>query len=302
MSRARPVLPGAVLFNTRRVHKRQFLLRPSKELSQLLAYIIAVYAERHEILLHALCVMSNHWHNALTDPLGHIVDFERDVHSCIARAVNALHRESESLWAREQSCRVECAAPDDALDKIAYIMANPVSAGLVAHGKNWPGLRLAWGMKPQTIKRPEFFFRSEDEGGSWPDEVTLTLHRPTGFKDLDDDELSAKMRDLVEQREKQARDELRADGKHFIGRRRVLRQSRHAHACSAEPRGTLKPRVAARSKDARLALLRRNAAWLKAYEDAKQRFLAGDRVVRFPYGTWKLRRYYRCLCDPPPVA
>ena len=300
MSRARPVLPGAVLFNTRRVHKRQFLLRPSKELSQLLAYIIAVYAERHDILLHALCVMSNHWHNALTDPRGHIVDFERDVHACIARAVNAMHNDSEGFWAKEQSCRVECAEPEDALDKIVYTMANPVEAGLVAHGDDWPGLRRAWGMKPLTIKRPEFFFRGEGDGGSWPEEVTLQLHRPPGFDHLDDDELAAALSDLIEDREQKARDTIRKAGKNFIGRRLVQRQSRYAYACSDEPRGSLKPRVSARSKWARIEALQRSEAWLEAYEDAKQRFLAGDRDARFPYGTWKLRRYYRCLCDPPP--
>ena len=110
------------------------------------------------------------------------------------------------------------------------------------------------------------------------------------------------MRALVEDGEQKARDALRADGKRFIGRRRILRQSRHAYASSEEPRGTLKPTLSARSWWARIELLRRNDAWLEAYEDAKQRFFAGDRNARFPYGTWKLRRYYRCLCDPPPFA
>jgi putative transposase len=291
-----------VLFNTRRVHKRQFLLRPSVELNQLLAYIIAVYAERHDILLHALCVMSNHWHNALSDPLGQIVDFERDVHSCIARAVNRLHNESESLWAKEQSCRVTCAEPDDALDKIAYTLANPVEAGLVAHGDTWPGLRLAWTSKPLTIKRPDFFFRGEEKGGNWPEQVTLKLHRPPGFDHLSDDALTAAMSDLVEQRERKAQDERRKDGKRFIGRRHILRQSRHAYASSNEPRGTLKPTISARSRWARVELLRRSDDWLEAYEDAKHRFVTGDRDVRFPFGTWKLHRYYGCLCHPPPAS
>ena len=157
-------------------------------------------------------------------------------------------------------------------------------------------------MKPMIIKRPAIFFRGIDDGGSWPDEVTLKVHRPPGFDQLDDAELAARIRALVEDREQKARDAACADGKRFIGSRRVRRQSRYAYACSDEPRGTLKPRISAASKWARVELLRRNDAWLEAYEDAKQRFHAGDRSVRFPYGTWKLRRYYRCLCDPPPVA
>lgn len=34
MSKARPIYPGAVLFTTRRTHKRQLLLRPSDEVNQ----------------------------------------------------------------------------------------------------------------------------------------------------------------------------------------------------------------------------------------------------------------------------
>jgi hypothetical protein len=74
----------------------------------------------------------------------------------------------------------------------------------------------------------------------------------------------------------------------------VLRQSRYAYACSSEPRGALNPSVSARSRWACLELLRRNDARLEA--DAKQRFLDGDRSVRFPSGTWKLRRY---ITAPP---
>ena len=84
MSKARPIYPGAVLFSTRRTHKRQFLLRPSDEVNNAILYIIAVLAMRHRMLLHALCVMSNHKHDVSTDELGHIVEFERECHALIA--------------------------------------------------------------------------------------------------------------------------------------------------------------------------------------------------------------------------
>ena len=63
MSRARPVFPGTTLFTTRRCHRRQFLLRPSRKVNQVIEYIVAVLAARYGILLHCLCVLSNHMHD-----------------------------------------------------------------------------------------------------------------------------------------------------------------------------------------------------------------------------------------------
>jgi hypothetical protein len=51
MSKPRPVYPGAVLFLTRRVHKRQLLLLPDRRLNQLIVYIVAVLVERYQVLL-----------------------------------------------------------------------------------------------------------------------------------------------------------------------------------------------------------------------------------------------------------
>lgn len=300
--KARPVYPGAMLFISRRVHKRQFLLRPSEELNQLVEYIIAVTAERHGIRLYSICVMSNHWHAMLSDPEGRIVDFERDCHSFIARAVNTLYGESESLWSSEQTSRVHCAEPHDTLGKVVYTMANPVEAGLVAHGKNWPGIRRAWPMRAKVIERPKVFFRGEDEGGGWPKQAQLSCHRPPGFETYSDEDLAALLRDAIEDRERIARDKLRKAGRSFLGRKRCRSQRRYDAPATREERSDIRPTVAAKSKWTRIERLRQNRAWLEAYEAAKERFRAGDRSARFPYGTWKLRVYYGCLVDPPPPA
>jgi putative transposase len=301
ISQPRPVYPGATLFVTRRIHKRQLLLRPDPRLNQLLEYILAVLTERYGILMHAVCVMSNHWHSVISDPLGTIVEFERDAHALIARALNAMHGEGESLWAREPSCRLTCLEPDDVLDKIVYTLANPVEAGLVAYGKSWPGLRRSWPDRPRTIKRPEGFFRDEEAGGEWPEYATLTLHRPPGFDHLPDEELAAMLRDQLDKREAALREAAQKAGKRFLGRRAVLRQSRKAYPVSFEERFRARPKVAGRSRWARLERRRQDRAWLAAYQEARERLRAGEPRVCFPYGTWKLRIYYHVPCDDPPV-
>ncbi len=110
---------------TRRARRRTFLLRPSKRTNKIVAYVVAVVAARRNIQLHALVVMSNHWHVCLTDPDGAVVDFQRDCRQFIARAVNAYHGEFENLWSCGSPSRVECERADDLIERIAHTMANP---------------------------------------------------------------------------------------------------------------------------------------------------------------------------------
>jgi len=301
MSRARPIYPGAVLFTTRRTHKRQLLLRPSEKVNEAILYIIAVLAKRYEIRLHALCVMSNHKHDVSTDRLGRAVEFDRDCHALITRAINSLHREVESLWSREPTCRVTCVEAGDVVDKIAYTMANPVEAGLVTHGRSWPGIRLAWPMRFRTIRRPAFF-RAAEVGGTWPDEATLEFDRPPSYEHLSDDELAALIHEQIEQRERDARTAVRSANRRFLGRRNVLRQPRTSYPTSDEKRFSLRPTIACKSKWTRIAHVQQYKAWLERYRTALDRLRAGESDVRFPYGTWKMRVYYAFACDPPPDA
>jgi putative transposase len=302
VSKARPVYPGAVVFTTRRIHKRQLLLRPDERLNQLVEYLLAVLTMRYGIRLHAVCVMSNHMHDVATDADGQIVEFRRDLHALLARALNAMHGDFEGVWAREPTCRVTCVEPQDALDKIAYTMANPVAAHLVEHGHSWPGVRRAWPRKPRVIARPPGFFRDENVGGTWPDTATLELHRPPGYDDLSDEELAALIRRIIDEREESARASARAAGRPFLGRRQVLEQPRTAYPSTAEKRFELRPTVAAGSMWARVEKLREDQVWLERYEDAKARCRAREPGVVFPYGTWKLRGYYGIACEGPPAG
>jgi len=183
-----------------------------------------------------------------------VVEFDRDCHSLIARVVNSMHGDFESLWSREPACRVTCLGREDVADKISYTLANPVEAHLVAHGHHWPGIRLAWPMKPRTVRRPAFF-RTEEVGGAWPEEATLELHRPPGFDLLSDEALAALLQERIESREQAARASVRRAGKTFLGRRAVLAQRRDAHPQTREERFVLRPTVAAKWKWARIARL-----------------------------------------------
>ena len=286
---------------SRRVRGRVFLLRPCRQTNRIVGYVVAVMEKRWSIQVHALTVMSNHWHVCLTDPGGHIVEFQRDCHQFIARALNACHGEFESVWASsEPTSRVEGEEPDDLVGRIAYTMANPVEAGLVRYGKSWPGLRRAWPSKPLVFRKPSKFFRGQEQGGRWPAQAVLELHRPPGYEELADDELAGLIEGIIEAREETFRRQYDADGRSFMGRRRVLEQSRYDRPRTREPRFGISPRVACRNKWLRIERLRANKRWSGEYLAALTHWCDGARDVTFPAGTYQMRVVHGVTCASLP--
>ena len=299
MSIARPVYRNASMMITKRVAKRRYGLRPCRRTNAIVLYIVAVIAKHYQIQLHGLTVMSNHYHATLTDPEGNVCNFTRDCHSFITRALNAEFGEFESLWSSQQTSHVTCVEPSDLVDKMVYSMANPVKAGLVAHGKSWPGIRMAWPAPAVEVRRTGTFFRNADSE-TWPETAVLELVRPPGYEELDDEELGAMIHEAIEAREAEHRKERYGKGLRFLGRRKVLEQSRDDRPRSHEEHGTISPRVACRNKWLRIERLAQNRAWLEAYQKALKRWRAGDRTVEFPHGTYKMRVVHGARCVGPP--
>jgi len=262
--------------------------------------VIGVIAEKYAIQIHAICVLSNHYHLTHTDPYGLIVEFERDANSFISRAINCAHGDFESMWSRSPSSRVECLEPADLVGKIAYTMANPVAARLVKFGRNWPGLRRAWPSKSRVIKRPAKFFRGPDAGGRWPDQVSLELSRPPGYDEYSDDELAAVLDAAIDRDEEKEREQAKEQSESFVGRKGVLSQSRYNRPRSHDSRFKVSPDVAAKDKWLRIERLSAKPEWLRSYRVARLRWIGGERDVEFPYGTYKLRVEFGVCCAPPP--
>jgi hypothetical protein len=286
---------------TRRVQGRVFRLLPNRKTDQVVQYVVAVMAKKWNMQVHAIIVMGNHWHVVFSDPDGNSVEFKRDCHSFIARAINAGHGDFEALWSSEPTSTVRCVEPDDMIGKIAYTMANPVAARLVMHGHSWPGVRAAWPRKARLIKRPGWFFRGPDKGGKWPDEAVLEFSRPPGYDHLSDEELATVIAAEIGRRENRERREAEEAGEKFLGRRGVLAQSRYARPKTREPRFGLSPRVACRNKWRRIETLQADKAWLDDHTASMDRWRRGDRSVVFPYGTYKMRLVHGVRCAPAPT-
>jgi REP element-mobilizing transposase RayT len=291
----RRILPGTVYLITRRCSERRFFLRPSAETNELLLYLLALGARRHDIRLHSFCFLSNHYHLVLSDPNALLPAFMRYLNSLVARALNASIGHFESLWAKDGSySAVEPLEPGDIVAKAAYTLANPVAAGLVRTGAEWPGLRTSpeqLGSTKLVARKPKGFF---DPKGHLPDTVELELTTPPGFAS------AAEFRSLVTaavvELEQEHREEVAAEGRRFVGVARVLAQNPFARPASSEPRFGLKPRVAARDKWKRIERLVQLGSFASSYRKAFAAWRSGARDVLFPAGTYLMRVLYGVQC------
>ncbi|MBX3467952.1 MAG: transposase [Planctomycetes bacterium] len=317
MTLPRRVLAGRVVMVTRRCSQRQLLLRPDPVVEQVVTYCLALAAERFGVEVFCVVVLGNHFHMGCVDPRQELPRFMELFDSLVARALNAHRRRRENFWSPDRYSAVTLGDADAVLERLVYMICNPVAAGLVKAPEQWPGLITVpgdLGRRDLVARRPGFFFRQpakpDEVGGErrarrgasrrvLPDEVRLRLARPPGFDELSEDGL----RELVASRVAERVAELVAARRgRFLGRAAVLRQRPDGTPGSSEPGFGLNPRVACRDRWRRAELLQDLADFWRDHREASIRFRAGERGVLFPAGTYGYRVLFGVRCRPSSAA
>ena len=289
MTAPRQLLRGDSYLVTRRCFQRQFLLRPGAVTNEVLLYQLALAAQRTGVKIHAYCVLSNHYHLVVTDPDARLPEFHQQLDSVVARAINALYGRWETFWKPGSYSAVPLRTPEDILDKTAYVLANPVAAGLVRRARAWPGLWSAPGDlgKKIEVRRPAHFF---DPAGYLPERLELEVTPPPGF--ASPDVFRHRLEAALAEREGAAD----RRGRRFLGARRVLKQDPYARPAAREKRRGLNPRVAARDTWKRVELVLRLKTFLAAYRDALLLWREGRVEPIFPAGTYLMRVAHGVAC------
>jgi REP element-mobilizing transposase RayT len=294
MTAPRRIVAGTSYLITRRCSERRFFLRPSALTNEIFQYVLAIAARRHGMLVHAFCVLSNHCHLVVTDPHGRLPDFQQYLDSLLAKAINCSLGRWESFWDPDSYSAVRLEGDDAVLEKMVYVLANPVAAGLVRYAAEWPGL---WSDPslidgpPIVARRPTVYF---DKDGPMPPEAILRLTRPPGFES--DGTLVDTLRIRLIEAENAAAAEFERANRSFLGAVRVRAQKPTTRPAPGEPRRELNPRVACRAKWKRIEALQRMAEFGRAYREALAAWRSGLRDVVFPLGTWLMRVLHAVPC------
>jgi REP element-mobilizing transposase RayT len=306
MTPPRCFIKGTTYMITHRCVQRQFLLRPSTLLNDAFRFLVAHAAETFSVQVHAMCVLSNHFHMNVTDPYENLSKFMHWIDTNLARMFNAYHGRWEGFLVRESYSDVKLVGAEAVLEKMVYVLTNPVEAGLVAYGAQWPGVRVSPRKlgRPQKFERPRFFFR---KNGPVRPSATLEIVKPPAFSDVSDEEYVRRVEEAVAEREAAIRARFARDGRKFLGAKKVLAQSIHQSPDTRAPRRKLNPHVACRDKWRRIAELEARKKFLRDYRVALREFCArmkrgsADALeVVFPRGTYWMRVHYGVRCSPAP--
>lgn len=297
----RPIAPGRTYLVSRRCTQREYLMRPDPRTEQIYLYCVGEAAARYGVTLYGWIALSNHHHLVVRDNHGNLPEFLAHLHKLFAKAMNAYRGRWENFFASEQCCAVYLVEDADRFDKLIYLLCNPVADHLVERVAEWPGAcSLAQNLSglPKTVERPAGYFRKD---GPMPERVTLRAEKLQGFEHLSDEAWSVKIRDAVRAEEQRARAERAKRGQHVLGAKRIRRASITDRPSTVEPRRVLRPCVACRNEDVRVAELLALRAFRAAYREARLRFEAGDHGVIFPFGTCRYARLgARCAAAAPP--
>ena len=296
MTLPRRIIPHAVYLITRRCTQRMFLLKPSMRTTTIFIYCLALAAQKTGVQIHAVAVLSNHYHAVCTDPEGRLPEFMAYLHRLVATCMNAGMGRWENFWASEKPSAVRLENDEDILDKIVYTACNPVAAGLVAKAEHWPGLLAYQAGTILKAGRPEVFFRKD---GDMAESASIRLTSPLLNTKLPEQTYNEQIKNLVGNEEKRIQAEMASLGRSFMGRAAVLAQKVTDTPYRQEPRRRLNPTVACKSKWHRIEALRRLKSFVSEYKEALTQWRRGNREVVFPAGTYALRIHAGVPCTHP---
>jgi putative transposase len=267
---------------------RRFLLRPDPELNRLFVYCLARAADQHGIEVHALGVMSNHYHMVVTDVRCVLSDFMMSLNRSLAMCIKQLRDWDEVVWEPNVSySAVELGGPSEILDKVAYTLLNPVSAGLVRRPERWRGvLSTLEQLRGETLiaERPRVWFKEKA-----PKRVTLRWIVPPGFQ-TKGGYLGA-LQALVAGRLTELRTAFRRRGRSYLGETQDRKTRVSDRPKTKKHRFGRNPTFSAQTRKAWLDAMKRLRAFRRAYRAAYAAWCSGDRDTEFPVGSWWVVRH-----------
>jgi hypothetical protein len=283
---------------------RQLLFKPDPVVMNIIGSAAARAKARYPVKLFWLDCNINHKQTGrapLSDDPEHLENmwrFDQLFNSLVTRGVNDYFGREGGLYSSRN--RSKEAVDDPALEQqLLYAVTNPVKDGLVERVAHWQSAggvssyrqlatgevdrytyvdRTAWHRAggERSRKRPEAFTKT----------VELVLDPLPGWEGMPAGRRQALFRRLVRQWEQDAREEREREGRRVMGRRRLARVDPRSRPMTRKPK-TRAPVCHASSIEARDEYRQQQRVFLEQYYYASGMYLAGNRHVEFPRGSFR---------------
>jgi len=270
-------------------------------MNELYLYLLAVISERHGVLVHGATLMSTHEHIVVTDVRGCLPRFLAELHRMVALCVKVLRKWEGEVWDSAKTSAVELRTDEAVIEKLAYIAANPVAAGLVHRARDWPGLttlpkdlgRTSW-----TVPRPAFYL--DQANPNWPKTSTLKLSPPPQAH-ASQEQVRAMVETELGRIETEAQAKAQAKGFTVPNVRYLQRLSPFKRAKSWEPLRALNPTFAVGrgQRKAFITAVQVLRDFRAFYREALEAWRHGLRNAVFPRATWSMRVLHGVAVSPP---
>ncbi len=285
--------PGQLYLVTTRCHQARFFLRPDPQINEaVLEWLTRAQQHFPRLQILAVCVLSNHLHLVVRDQDGELAAWASYFLGHLARAINRIRKRRGACFERRYSA--EPILDDGALlDRLIYVIVNPVKAGLSKSASKWPGVVIFASKKaPEEIAvswvdRDAYRFarrtarlRGEPTPNSAPFRVRGQFF--VGPFDRADESTSPgdEITAGIEARERELGEERRRAGRRTLSRKQVLAQSWRA----APRRPNRSPRPLCHTSD--LGLLKKFSEgyreFVSLFREASELLRGGDRNASFP--------------------
>jgi REP-associated tyrosine transposase len=305
MSLPRPYREQTTYLLTRRTLERRFFLNPDPQTACTFLFSLAFYATKHGIKVHAFVVMSNHIHLVVTDMRGNLPDFTRDLYSSVARVMNKKIGRKENFWATGTGGVTTLIGEQTIVEKISYIITNPVAAGVVPTHTRWKltqnhrksSLISMLGeikrRKSKRVSRPKNYFKAQ--GSAVADYAILTLEPPP---ELNEEQFHHELECRVKQREQMLQEKRKNSNKPFWGMKNVIKIDLQYSPSKKDKATKINPLLACsdpiRLMEEKIILKQFRCA----HKKCRIELLAGKRVAIFPEGTYAIKKLYSIKIAP----
>ena len=305
MSRPRERHPGAFYHITRRCHRREMRLSPTPDINGAIGVLVNDACEATQVRTIATCWMGNHYHAVVYDPDGRVSEWTSHVNGTMARFCNAIQDVTGHMWDAQEGNIQELGDLETVAKMTAYVICNPVAAGLVHKPNAYPGvcttLKMVASNQGPIAKRPTGFFRPR---GVVSEVGQITHYCPPGIEPAD---FVSMVRRLLNPLLEQARAQVEASGKGYVGAKAIKETDPFTTARSHEGtnvglQAKTVRRMLAATPARTYAMVQRYARFLADYARARWKLVRGipnDKIM-FPAGTWHLWRYAGARRHAPP--
>jgi len=285
---------GLVEVTCRTIHSR-FLLRPGLALNQIVVGVLGRAQWKYPTRVCGYVLASNHVHLLLdVDDAGQLSRFMRYVNSNLARKVGRLVGWHDKIWSRRYQAIV--VSPEDAAQvaRLRYILSHGVKENLVERVEQWPGVHCAKSLLTGEPAEGYWFDQTQEYAARRRGETFDRLRYATPeilvlsplpcWRHLSDEVRRQLVVEMIADIEAEAALRRQRSESQVLGASAVRGQ--HPFDRPARPKKSPAPLFHAASKRVRQELWAAYAWFVSAFREASAKLRSGDRMVRFPAGSF----------------